>query len=614
LNPTDHMLKLLGEVTDRGDFVLGERGLSGVAEKLWTAADEADDGAGQLALALLARVANFWLRPADWTTPYGPGIALQGNRTDVPSDLSDVDLEILRTVVDHIPQPLLRGRVHDVLFIRSVPRERIAHAVAHIMAVLDCEISEDSWVSASAAWERAVIVARRLNKPTAALLESLDMQLRAVVRRRQTAFLGLNAAQLMRKQRLGRTHARGVAHRLTQIANVSSDSGSARAYREEAAVWHALSGDSASAEVQVALAVQSLCNEAEKMASSAGDGAAPRAAHLFEIALQQVRTLSNAARVRAGVADLPARIARRIRELGAAQMGSMRAFTSNPISLIDVARQAVDSVKDRDAPDALYQFAAMASWTDFQKEKTVAEARIETHPLSSLFGHVHYSYDGRVVHRSGGQGGEPIYGTDPATWRQMMQAFDLRIGLLVQGILWPAYIQLSNDHHVSTEDFELITRGSAIVPPDRIGQYAMALNHGYASNFSTAMQLLVPQIENLIRFHLGNAGISTTTIEKGIEHEIGLSRLMEKDGIQTILGDDLCFEIRALFCGPLGPNLRNNLAHGLLSDAEVSSATAIYTWWFALRLVYVPFWNTIHDTVARDARQPTERAPDEGRS
>jgi hypothetical protein len=160
LNPTDHMLKLLGEVTDRGDFVLGERGLSGVAEKLWTAADEADDGAGQLALALLARVANFWLRPADWTTPYGPGIALQGNRTDVPSDLSDVDLEILRTVVDHIPQPLLRGRVHDVLFIRSVPRERIAHAVAHIMAVLDCEISEDSWVSASAAWERAVIVGR----------------------------------------------------------------------------------------------------------------------------------------------------------------------------------------------------------------------------------------------------------------------------------------------------------------------------------------------------------------------------------------------------------------------------------------------------------------------
>jgi hypothetical protein len=53
----------------------------------------------------------------------------------------------------------------------------------------------------------------------------------------------------------------------------------------------------------------------------------------------------------------------------------------------------------------------------------------------------------------------------------------------------------------------------------------------------------------------------------------------------------LSFEIKALFCDALGPNLRNELAHGLLDDDSFQSIHAIYAWWMGLRLVFNTFWN-----------------------
>jgi hypothetical protein len=59
-----------------------------------------------------------------------------------------------------------------------------------------------------------------------------------------------------------------------------------------------------------------------------------------------------------------------------------------------------------------------------------------------------------------------------------------------------------------------------------------------------------------------------------------------------VFGDDLAFELKALFCDPFGPNLRNELAHGLLDDADCRSAASIYAWWLGLRMVFNAWWNT----------------------
>ena len=69
-----------------------------------------------------------------------------------------------------------------------------------------------------------------------------------------------------------------------------------------------------------------------------------------------------------------------------------------------------------------------------------------------------------------------------------------------------------------------------------------------------------------------------------------------------IFGENVSFDIQALFCEPVGPNLRNKIAHGLLDNESCHSVAAIYAWWYALKLVFGTFWNALHkDTKSNES-------------
>ena len=65
--------------------------------------------------------------------------------------------------------------------------------------------------------------------------------------------------------------------------------------------------------------------------------------------------------------------------------------------------------------------------------------------------------------------------------------------------------------------------------------------------------------------------------------------MMDMPEVEKAFGAALAFELRAVFCDTAGPNLRNVLAHGLLDDAEIVTASSVYAWWFCLRLAMMPF-------------------------
>ena len=167
------------------------------------------------------------------------------------------------------------------------------------------------------------------------------------------------------------------------------------------------------------------------------------------------------------------------------------------------------------------------------------------------------------------------------------------ISLVVQASIWPALEVLHLEHRLREADFVALARQSPIVPRGRELLFGKALFAGFDRDFITALHLLVPQIEHMVRCHLKQAGEKTTSLDsKGIETENGLSALMDLPKAEEIFGADLSFEIKTLFCDPFGSNLRNNLAHGLLDDEACQSTSAIYAWWFGLKLVFNAFWNT----------------------
>lgn len=105
----------------------------------------------------------------------------------------------------------------------------------------------------------------------------------------------------------------------------------------------------------------------------------------------------------------------------------------------------------------------------------------------------------------------------------------------------------------------------------------------------------------MVRIQLQEAGVRTTIIENGtnIEQEIGFSKLVEKEKFEDIFGKDLSFELKALFCDGAGPNLRNNVAHGLLSSNEMNSVYSVYCWWLCFKLVFINFYNAEREEVKK---------------
>jgi hypothetical protein len=582
-------------------------------DDLWVPLREASNGTADPvfaeALSLLSRVASMYARPEDWQQPYGPAVTWGDERTTVSTDLVDHEVHLLNSCVEAIPSQLLRSRVYDVLSLHSSGPERIRLALASIDALLEVPISGDVWAHAEAAFSRALTTATRYRQPAASRLVKLEQVLRGGIRVRQKGFLSLQVADLLRKHGLARDRAPLIASKLNRIGVAErTNLDRSRAYHAGAASWYEWAGDLESAYSQKLLIVTSLMQEADADART-GDGAM-RSAHLLENALSALRRIPRAARDRLGVSHLSLEIARRIRESGAASLGNMRSFTSEGVDLTEVVRNARERVAGKQAVDALMLFATLYDFASFSKDKESAEALIAAHPLQSIFSTVTFSHDGRVVNRSSGQGGNPIYGVDPVTWKQMIQAYGYRINLLTTGMIFPAFAQITNEHHLNVKDFAQIASGAGIIPSGRLQQFAVGLYYGYDGDFSTALQLLSPQVENLVRYHLGNAGVITTTISpEGIENEKGLSALMEAREVDQIFGEDIAYEIRALFCSSLGPNLRNEVAHGLLSDGAANSANALYAWWLVLRLVLMQFWNRHHDAEAADAREPAR--PDE---
>ena len=219
-------------------------------------------------------------------------------------------------------------------------------------------------------------------------------------------------------------------------------------------------------------------------------------------------------------------------------------------------------------------------------------------PLFSFFPSVMVSSDGRVTMRREGLSlEEELTPEDEIVIRaEMIRNYQYAIQIAVQGCILPALEVLLQEHRIREADFIALAKASNFVPLDRVNLFGKALFAGYDGDFITALHLLIPQIENLVRVHLKQKGAQTSNLDKnGIETENGLSTIMELPEAIQVFGENIHFELKSLLCDANGPNLRNELAHGLLDEDKCNSSFVVYVWWLALRLTVLTWWNSANN-------------------
>jgi len=149
-------------------------------------------------------------------------------------------------------------------------------------------------------------------------------------------------------------------------------------------------------------------------------------------------------------------------------------------------------------------------------------------------------------------------------------------------ILWPAYDKFSEKFSISELEAFWMISSSAFIPKERMDIYAHGLYQGFCGNFAVAVHLLVPQIENGLRYVLNTNGITTRKVAEDIQTENGLTTNFSI--LSGVLHEDLLFDLEGLLNEPFGENIRNLLAHGLVDTGTLFGPPGFYTWWIALKL------------------------------
>ncbi len=139
------------------------------------------------------------------------------------------------------------------------------------------------------------------------------------------------------------------------------------------------------------------------------------------------------------------------------------------------------------------------------------------------------------------------------------------------------------------KDIQNLVIYNPLVESGREELFINGLYEGLCYNFSTAIHLLIPQIETIFRTILITNGKTATKIVEGIQEEMDLNDMLTRKSYRSILeqtfGKEMVLDLEALLVGRMGMNLRNKLAHGLLSYQESRSAPAVYSFCMVLKII-----------------------------
>lgn len=527
----------------------------------------------------------------NWTNPFEPAMRWEGGQSLVPADLTADQIALLTHVAPLLDQATLRARIADVCWTYG-DRSRVDLLHLAVDAYRAVPLDADTWFTVGEeSWTRALELIQRRGTAERERAQEMteDLSVRLFATTTAEAFMTVKLSELLRSLRSRlRPDPRALAVHLTGLASQASDRNTrlARHLDDEARAWSMLAGDQDTAWLaQVRIAESYVSEAADRLA--ADDTGAFVAATYLEQAIARLMVIPRSRRAAMGLEERVAELRRELATTRRLSLDTMTAFESESVNLTSATEEARRHVSGYDWFAALARYSTLIPLTDIAESTTAARTRVEG-SLSRLFSQTTLAGDGRKVSFGGGG----IDADQDAVNAALVRDFGIRIEMTVVGILLPALEVLQSEHRFSLDKMHCICLDAPAVPAAHVDLWSRGLHHGLNGDFPSAISLLVPQVEQLVRTQLQAAGAYTLVVDKdtGVESEKGLGALLGLPEAADVLGEPLAFELRALLVEQRGANLRNQVAHGLLSDGQAWSAYALYAWWLALRVAVVPVW------------------------
>ncbi|MDZ8185891.1 MAG: DUF4209 domain-containing protein [Nostoc sp. ChiSLP02] len=508
--------------------------------------------------------------------------------------LTDGDLDFLAEIVGEVSDPELQARIADILW-TSKRRDYYKMAQLAVTDYLKSAVElEDPQhrIFCFARIERALWLARKINYK----FEDVVAHIEKVLERcngEDTEFLSAELMELLQEHKRGNFNKyAALAEKAATLSESANDWRRARNYWEIKAQWHRLEKDVEQERAAQMQAADTYVKEAEDSLKGT-DASYQRASHFMEKAFEafmNVRGTKEETMAAKEKAEEVRKLLSQYQEQSLNELVSISHETDISVQ-VEIARS---HVKGKEFYDALFYLAFLGAPPKASHlRQEVLEIAVEN-PIYHLFPSAIINEMGKVVARKP----ESALSNNPEEVEELTRFEMYKNAIYYQKLHTLAYIepardQINLEHNVQLKDLFVIVSNNPFVPPGREYQFAKGLYAGLTGDFFTSTHILIPQIENSIRYLLRKHGAlpSKIDIDKGIEDERDLNTTLfprNYPQINSIFDEDTLFDLQGLLIERSGSNLRNRMAHGLINDSEFNSPIMSYLWWITLRLCCLP--------------------------
>lgn len=308
------------------------------------------------------------------------------------------------------------------------------------------------------------------------------------------------------------------------------------------------------------------------------DWESPENAHRIVSHIQSAMEMWN----KANDSDSPAqrkRLAKRIDPIKKLSLKAMHIISSDTIDLTDWINETRQFLLDSSLELAIYRLSEMVKLESYDE----IEKRVKS---SKAFSSYFFS---SIVLDSEGRKKCVIPSMLNATKAELSAIFERDASLKYEtfaNIFIKRYIILAKEKFDFTkETLSFLLEDNIFVQPNRKESYINGMISGFNFDFTTAMHLLMPQIEHGIRCLAQECGaVVYKTLKTGVEECLSLESILKLPEVEECFDEVFLFNLKLFFTSDFGFGMRNIVSHGLYSDNELCLPSGIAVWWFAFHI------------------------------
>ena len=557
-------------------------------------AQEAENPREQAVFEILAAITSVAIKPES-TEEFFAGAF---------KNLTDEQLDFLTEIAPEISDPELQARVADILWVmrRSYQMAQLA-IPAYLQSATTLECS-DHWTHCVNRIERALHLARKISYQAEVVFAHIE----AVLDRHQgedPLWLSAKLMELLQEHRFGEpAKYAALSHKAATLAESTSNWRRARTLWSIKAVWHRMEKDYSKEFSASMSAAETYVKEAES-ALKRTSSSYMVASHFLQRAVAAFRSIRG---TKEETVDARARAEEAHRLLLQYQEETRNEMITNShkADISELVEEVRNHIRGKDFQDALFALALIGDPTNVSQLRQQVQRQAREFVASQLFPFIMINEMGKVVARQPGSAlsNNPEEAEATIHFEMCRNAIYYQ-NLQAQAYIEPARYQINLEHGVRIDDILSLVSHSPFIPPEREYLFSKGLHAGLTGDFFTSTHILIPQIENSVRYLMWRRGIITSGLDgRGIQNEHNLNSTLYRTEITSIFDENTLFDLKCLLVEHAGSNLRNRMAHGLISDGEFMSPLMSYIWWLTLRLCFLPM--LMHQQEAEQSRTSTD--------